>query len=112
MKKLVLFVFVLLIAGACAVPPTNQSVATNTSSTSPAVAPLTEAEAIAKEKAVWDTLKAKDFAAFETMLAADYLEILPDGVNDRARTSTEVKNLEITDVTFSDWRMKIGRAHV
>ena len=105
MKKLVVFVFVLLIAGACAVPPTNQSVATNTSSTSPAVAPLTEAEAIAKEKAVWDTLKAKDFAAFETMLAADYLEILPDGVNDRAKTSTEVKNLEITDVTFSDWRM-------
>src|SRR5688572_19949831 len=105
MKKLVVFVFVLLIAGACAVPPTNQSVATNTSSPSPAVAPLTEAEAIAKEKAVWDTLKAKDFAAYETMLAADYLEILPDGVNDRAGMLTAVKDLELTDVTFSDWRM-------
>ena len=105
MKKLVVFVFVLVIAGACA-PPTNQSVVnTNTSSPSPAVAPLTEAEAIAKERAVWDALKAKDFVAFETMLATDYLEVLPDGVNDRAGTLTDVKDLEITDVTFSDWRM-------
>ena len=105
MKKLVVFVFVLVIAGACA-PPTNQSVVnTNTSSPSPAVTPLTEAEAIAKERAVWDALKAKDFVAFETMLATDYLEVLPDGVNDRAGTLTDVKDLEITDVTFSDWRM-------
>ena len=105
MKKLLVFVFVLLIAGACAVPPTNQSVATNTSSPSPAVAPLTEAEAIAKERAVWETLKAKDYVAFEKMLATDYLEVLPDGVNDRASTLTDVKDLEITDVTFSDWRL-------
>ena len=105
MKKLVVFVFVLLIAGACAVPPTNQSVATNTPSASPASAPLTEAEAIAKERVVWDALKAKDFVAFEKMLATDYLEVLPDGVNDRAGTLTDVKDLTISDVTFSDWRM-------
>ena len=105
MKKLVVFVFVLLIAAACAVPPTNQSVATNTPSASPSAAPLTEAEAIAKERAVWDALKAKDYVAFEKMLATDYLEVLPDGVNDRAGTLTDVKDLEITDVTFSDWRL-------
>lgn len=105
MKKLVVFVFALVIAGACA-PPTNQSVVnTNTSSPSPAVAPLTEAEAIAKERAVWDALKAKDFVAFEKMLATDYLEVLPDGVNDRAGTLADVKDLAISDVTFSDWRM-------
>jgi hypothetical protein len=105
MKKLVVFVFVLLIAAACAAPPTNQSVVTNTPSASPAVAPLTETEAIAKERAVWDALKAKDFVAFEKMLTTDYLEVLPDGVNDRAGTLTDVKDLEITDVTFSDWRL-------
>ncbi|HKO42824.1 MAG TPA: nuclear transport factor 2 family protein [Pyrinomonadaceae bacterium] len=105
MKKLLIFMFVLLIAAACAVPPTNQSVATNTSSPSPAVGPLTEADAIAKERAMWDTLKAKDFVAFEKMLATDYLEVLPTGVNDRAETLTEVKDLVITDVTFSDWRL-------
>ena len=104
MKKLVVFVFALVIAGACA-PPTNQSVATNTSSPAPAVAPLTEAEAIAKERAVWDTLKAKDYTAFGNMLSTDYLEILPDGVNDKATTLVEVKNLDVTDVTFSDWRL-------
>lgn len=105
MKKLFLFVSVLLFAAACAAPPTNQSVATNTSSPSPAAAPLTEAEAIAKERSLWDTLKAKDHVAFEKLLAADYLEVLPDGVNDRANTLTEVKDLEISDVTFSDWRL-------
>ena len=105
MKKLVVFVFVLLIAGACA-PPTNQSVVnTNTSSPSTAAAPLTEAEAIAKERAVWDALKAKDFVAFEKMLTTDYLEVLPDGVNDKAGTLTDVKDLEIADLTFSDWRL-------
>lgn len=105
MKKLVVFVFVMVIAGACA-PPTNQSVVnTNTSSPSPSVAPLTEADAIAKERAVWDALKAKDWVKFETMLATDFLEVLPDGVNDRATTLTDVKDLEITDVTFSDWRL-------
>ena len=104
MKKLVVFVFVLLIAGACAVPPTNQSVATNTSP-SPAVGPLTEADAIARERAMWDSLKAKDLVAFEKMLATDYHEVLPSGLNDRAGTLTEVKDLEITDVTFSGWRL-------
>ena len=104
MKKLVLFVFVLITTAACA-PPTNQSVNTNTASPSPSVAPLTEAEAIAKERAVWDALKAKDLVAFERMLSTDYIEVLPDGVNDRAATMTEVKDLEISDVTFADWRM-------
>ncbi len=104
MKKLVLFVLVLITAAACA-PPTNQSVNTNTASPSPTVGPLTEADAIAKERAIWDTLKAKDYAAFERLLSTDYLEVLPDGVNDRAATLTDVKDLEITDVTFADWRM-------
>ncbi len=104
MKKLVLFVLALITAAACA-PPTNQSVVTNTASPSPTVAPLTEAEAIAKERALWDTLKAKDLVAFETFLSTDYLEVLPDGVNDRAATMTEIKDLEISDVTFSDWKM-------
>ena len=103
MKKLVVFVFVLLIAGACA-PPTNQSVNTNTASPSPTASPLTEAEAIAKERAVWDALKTKDYTAFENMLSTDYLEVLPDGVNDKATTLVEVKDLEITDITPSDWR--------
>ncbi|HKO61215.1 MAG TPA: nuclear transport factor 2 family protein [Pyrinomonadaceae bacterium] len=104
MKKLVLFVFVLIAVSACA-PPTNQSVNTNTASPSPTATPLTEAEAIAKERALWDALKAKDHVAFEKLLSTDYIEVLPDGVNDRAGTLTEVKDLEISDVTFSDWRM-------
>ncbi len=105
MKKILFLSCFLLIVAACAAPPTNrESIAVNTSS-APAAAPLTEADAITKEKAIWDSLKAKNYDAFGTMMAADYLEVLPDGVNDRAETLANVKDLEITDVTFADWRL-------
>jgi hypothetical protein len=103
MKKIVFLVFALIIAAACAAPPTNQPT-TNRAAEPVAAAPMTEADAIAKEKAIWEALKTKNYDAFGNMLATDYIEILPDGINDKAETLTEVKDLEITDVTFADWR--------
>lgn len=106
MKKLVFLVCALIIAAACAAPPTNrESVATNTAPETTAAAPLTEADAIAKEKAIWETLKMKDYDAFGSMLATDYLEVLADGVRDKTATLSGVRDLELTDVTFTDWRL-------
>lgn len=107
MKKFVVVVCALVITAACAVPPTNQPTTTSTNrSAEPAAAgPLTEADALTKEKAVWDALKRKDYDAFGTMMASDYLEVLPDGVNNKAETLTEVKDLEISDVTLADSRL-------
>jgi hypothetical protein len=106
MKKIILLVCALIIVAACAAPPTNnESTVTNRSSETTAAAPLTEADAIAKEKSIWETLKRRDYDAFGNMLATDYLEVLADGVRDKTATINGVKDLEITDVTFADWRL-------
>src|SRR4030088_881682 len=106
MKKILVIVSVLIVAAACAAPPTNQS--TPSANTNPAVTPLaatmTEADAIAKEKAIWDTIKAKDYEAFGNMLADDQLEVMGEAVNDKAGSIAGVKDFEPSDVTFSDWK--------
>lgn len=107
MKKIVVFMFSLILATACAPPATNRdsgTVSTNRAAET-AVAPLTEAEAIAKEKAVWDALKAKNYDAFAGMLATDYLEVGSDGVYDKAGIVTYLKDLEFTDTQFADWKL-------
>jgi hypothetical protein len=108
MKKILALVTFLVVAAACSTEPpatnapaSNANNATATNST----ATLSEADAIANEKATWETLKKKDYDAFANMLASDYLEIGGDGVYDKAGIVAYVKDLTITDVTFSDWKL-------
>lgn len=105
MKKM-LVLFVALIAAACAAPTTNQP--TPTANTNAAATPstpvMTEADAMAKEKAIWDTIKNKDYDAFANMLAEDQLEVTPDGVLDKAASIASVKDFEPIELTFSDWK--------
>jgi hypothetical protein len=104
MKKILALASFLLIASAC----TNQPTTTNT--TTPASTPATksaapsEADAIANEKAIWDTLKKKDLVAFGNMLTNDYIEVGDDGVFDKAAIIADVKNLDLTEATFSNWK--------
>lgn len=107
MKKILSLVSILIVVAACAAPPTNRDAApaTSTNRATEAPAPLTEADAIAKEKAVWDVLKKKDYDAFANMLASDYTEVGADGVYDKAGIVTYLKDLDFTDATFSDWRL-------
>jgi hypothetical protein len=107
MKKILVLVSMLAIAAACAAPPTNQpaldtnrnaNVATDTA---PA---MTDADAIAKEKAIWETIKHKDYAAFADMLAEDQTEVLSDGVHDKAASVSGVKDFEPSEAIFSDWK--------
>jgi hypothetical protein len=108
MKKLLALVSLLVIA-ACA-PPTNNNAdvgtnrATNSNAEISSAAVLSEADAIAKEKAVWDTIKNKDYAAFGNMLADDQVEVGADGVHDKAQSIAMVKEFEPTEITFSDWK--------
>jgi hypothetical protein len=106
MKKILALVSFLLFAAACTTEPTTN---TNTSSnantsTMKSVAP-TEADMTAKEKAAWDTLKKKDLVAFGNMLTTDYIEVGDDGVFDKAGIIADLKDLNLTDATFSDWKM-------
>lgn len=105
MKKVFLVVSALIFVVACAAPPVDKAPDTNRkSATEPAPPAITEADAIAKEKAVWDAIKSKDYDAFADMLASDQLEVLDDGVHDKAASVEGVKQFEPSELTFSDWK--------
>ncbi len=108
MKKILVLVSMLIVAAACAAPPTNQpaldtnrntNLAADTSS--PA---MTEADAIAKEKMSWELIQQKNYAAFADMLADDHVEVLSDGVHDKAGSIAGVKEFEPSEVNLSDWK--------
>lgn len=107
MKKLLVIVCALIVVAACAAPPpANQNTATTNANTaaSPAIPPMTEADAIAKEKAIWETIKVKDYDAFAAMLATDQIEVLPEGVLDKAGTVENIKLFEPTETNFGNWK--------
>lgn len=109
MKKilaLVCFLSLLVLAAACAnQPTTNTGANSNANMSTTKTAAPSEAEMIAKEKAAWDTLKKKDYDAFGNMLASEYIEVTDEGVFDKAGIVADVKDFNVTDVTFSDWKM-------
>lgn len=106
MKKILVIVSALIVAAACGAPPTNQSTpsANTNSAETPLAAAMTEADAIAKEKAIWDTIKNKDYEAFGNMLADDQVEVTGEAVNDKAGSVAGVKNFEPSEVAFSEWK--------
>ena len=113
MKKTLVLVSLLIIATACSTtPPGNKDAASNANSANAnkgaetkSTAMVSESDIIAKEKAAWDTIKKKDWDGFAKTLASDYLEVLDDGVHDKAGTLTAIKDFDLSDVTFADWKM-------
>lgn len=97
----------MVVAAACSAPTANHETApaTNASSPSaPAAAAMTEAGAIATEKAIWDAIKNKDYAAFGNMLAEDSMEVTSEGVFDKAGSIAGIKEFEPSEVALSDWK--------
>jgi hypothetical protein len=105
MKKILALVSFLLVVTACTNQPTTNMGNSNANTTAAKMAAPSEADIIAKEKAAWDTLKKKDYAAFGDLLASDYIEVTDQGVMDKAGIVADVKDFIPTDVTFSDWKM-------
>jgi hypothetical protein len=66
---------------------------------------MTEADAIAKEKAIWDTITKKDYDGFAGMLDSSQLEVTTDRVQDKAGSVTMVKDFEPSEITFTDWKL-------
>lgn len=105
MKKIFGIVLTLTFIAACAAPPTNKEVVTNSNSATETAPPaITEADAIAKEKAIWDAIKAKNYEAFSDMLTSDQIEVLDNGVHDKAASIDGVKQFEPSELAFSDWK--------
>ena len=109
MKKisaLVSFLSLLIFAAACTnQPTTNTGTNSNANMSMSKTAAPSEADMIAKEKAAWDTLKKKDYDGFGNILASDYIEVTDEGVFDKPGIIADVKNFDLTDATFSDWKM-------
>ena len=108
MKKILALVSFLIVVAACTTESTtNKGVALNTNETvaSKSSAAPSEAEMTAREKSTWELIKKKDYDAFGNLLASDYLEVGEDGVWDKAGIVTYLKDLNLTDATFSDWKM-------
>jgi len=109
MKKILVFVcFVLLVAAACATQPTgNKDTVANANqpAESKAAAMPSESDIIAKEKGTWDLIKKKDWDAFANTMASDFVEVLDGGVHDRATALTGVKDLDLSEITYADWKM-------
>jgi len=108
MKKTLLIVAAVLTAAACAAPPTNREATSGTNANSTVAAkpaaPLSEADAVAKEKQIWDALQKKDYDAFGSMLTDDFIYVASDAVYDKAGSINGVKTFEPTEVTFADWK--------
>src|SRR6266851_3859469 len=109
MKKILALVSILsflIFAAACSnQPTTNTGANSNANMSMSKTAAPSEADIIAKEKAAWDTIKKKDYDAFGNMLASDYTEVEDNGVFDKAGIIADVKDFNLADATFSDWKM-------
>jgi hypothetical protein len=109
MKKIVILVcfFLIALAGCTPQPAGNKDVTTNANASAEktTAAMPSESDIIAKEKAGWDVVKKKDWNAFGNMLASDYIEILDNGVHDKATALTNIKDFDLAEVNYSDWKM-------
>jgi hypothetical protein len=66
---------------------------------------MSDAEVIAKEKQAWEAVQKKDFEGFRNIMANDGIYVSHHGILDPAGTIKETNELELTDLSFSDWKV-------
>ena len=105
MKRLLVFVSFVVLAAACT-PMSNENTSnTNKATETKTMAPPTLDDISAKEKAAWDGFKRKDADAFKKYLLPDYFGVTATGVEDTAQSLAAMKDTELSDVTFGDWKL-------
>jgi hypothetical protein len=115
MKKLFLILPVALLSFACTAPPTNREATNSSSSTNKAsetkvATSPTADEATAAEKEIWASLEKKDYTAFGSRLADDFVYVSGDGAHDKADTVKVVTGFAPSALVFSDWKfIPVGR---
>ena len=109
MKKYVVLAASLMIAlAACTTQPPAANAPANANSSNAnakSTAPVSEADATAREKAVWESIKKKDLDGFASALSSDYIEIGGDGIYDKPGIVAYLKDLNLSDATFTDWKV-------
>ena len=112
MKRITLIVLLLLAASSCATTtqaPGNANANANATATPAATpkaeaSPAADAAVIAREKEIWETIRAKNPDGFAAMLADDFIYVTDDGVYDKAQTVDGIKGLSPTDISLGDWK--------
>jgi len=99
-------------AAACAPAPANNSNAANgnakaPASASPAASAVSEDDIKAQEQKVWDAIKAKNWDAVAALFAEDLVYVSEDGVHGKAETVDLIRNIELTDISISDWKVTV-----
>src|SRR2546423_2068735 len=106
MKKILMPICFLFVAAACTMPPAGNNATSNANmAETKSSAMPNEADIIAKEKAGWDTFRRKDADSFKKLLAPEYIGVNNSGPEDAAASIASMKDTEISDVTFADWKM-------
>lgn len=108
MKRLLAILVSALVATACVAPTEtgNKPAATNAmKGTETTASTMSEAEVIAKEKQAWDAVKTRDFEGFRQIMASDGIYVSHHGILDPAGTIDETKELQLTALSFSDWKV-------
>ena len=108
MKKLLAISACALALAACAAPTetTNRSGRANANKVAETTSPMmSDAEVISKEKKAWEAVQKKDFESFRSIMASDGIYVSHHGVFDPTDTINQTRELEITDLTFSDWKV-------
>ncbi|HEY8204728.1 MAG TPA: nuclear transport factor 2 family protein [Pyrinomonadaceae bacterium] len=105
MKRLLAVIVSTLAAFACTAPPGNNSAITNANKPAETTSTISEAQVIAKEKDAWDAVKNKNPEGFRKIMADNGLYVSHHGVLDPAGIVRETAELELTELSFSDWKV-------
>ena len=108
MKKILALVCFLVAVAACATqPPGNKDTMSNANKGGEmkSTAAPSEADIIAKEKAGWDAIKKKDWDALGKMLDSDFIDVEDDGVYNKTDSIASLKDYDLSEITYSDWKM-------
>jgi hypothetical protein len=117
MKRLLALAALALAASACTTTTDNTNTgAGNTNANAnansnaaaaatPAAPEVTQADLEARERQVWDALKAKNWEAFAGTMSDDFVIVGPRGVSGKTQLLEEVKRYELAEYTLSDFRL-------
>src|SRR4051794_26021514 len=106
MKRLLMLAALALAASACTTTTTTNTNTgagnTNTNANTAAATPTpaagpTQADLEAKERQLWDTIKAKNWDAFGGMLADDFVIVGGDGTQAKAQMMGDMKKYDLTE---------------
>jgi hypothetical protein len=108
MKRLIALAALLCAASACTTTTENANTGANTNNANAAAtatatpAGVSQADIEAKERQVWDALKAKNWDAFSGMLSDDFVIIDDGGVQTKTQMMESVKKYDLTEYSFAD----------